>query len=71
MQIVLWWYLTIFGLGFMLGIVLGKILKRDALGNGMKLGIGNSLLLSAIWPVTLAVLLGGVVYDGIQIWKKL
>lgn len=48
----------------------GKILKKD-LGNGVKLGFLNALLLSLFWPLTLILALCGVLYDVIRVWKKL
>lgn len=56
---------------FLLAVIIGKILNKDVLGNGVKLGILNALLLSLFWPLTLILALCGVLYDVIRVWKKL
>ena len=65
------WYSAIALALFMLGIFLDKILKKDILHGGVRLGFFNSLFLSSVWPVTLIVIFVGWSYDMVQEWKKL
>ena len=64
-------YLAIAGFFALCGIVVGKILKKDVLHGGVQLGILNSVLLPAVWPVTIICILGGLIYDMVQAWKRL
>lgn len=41
--------------------------KKDVLGNGMKLGLGNSLIISLLWPMTLVAILCGIC---LAIWDE-
>ena len=56
---------------FLLLLFFGKILKKDVLGNGVNCGILNSFLLSALWPISAIVALGGMCYEVVQTWKKI
>ena len=56
---------------FMLLVVFGKVLKKISLGNGMALGLLNSLLLSALWPITMLCSIVGLVCECIKTWKRL
>lgn len=64
-------YVTVWAVLFFMGILFGAILKKDVLGNGVKCGIVNSFLLSAVWPLTILCGLAGWMYDLWQGWKKL
>lgn len=56
---------------FLFCIIFGKILKKISLGNGVELGIFNSLVLSVFWPITFVVIISGFLYEVVQWWKKL
>ncbi|MBO6031869.1 MAG: hypothetical protein J6Q22_10550 [Prevotella sp.] len=56
---------------FLIGIFIGKILKKDILHGGVILGFFNSLFLSVLWPITILVIFIGWGYDAVQGWKKL
>jgi len=56
---------------FLVGITFGKILKKDVLHGGIKLGIINSALLSSLWPITIICMLCGWGYEIVQEWKRL
>ena len=64
-------YSAISSLFFIFFISLGRIAKNRGLGNGVKCGIFNSFLLSALWPITALFGLLGWAYDIWQGWKKL
>ena len=52
-------------------ILFGKVFQKLSLGNGVALGILNSFILSALWPITLICSIVGLVYEGIKLWKRL
>ena len=56
---------------FIVGIIIGKILKKDVLHGGVELGIINSFLLSVVWPITLLCMISGWGYEAVKTWKKL
>ena len=64
-------YLTVAGLFFLVGITIGKILKKDILHGRVMLGFFNSALLSIVWPIMVVLILIGWAYDVVQAWKKL
>lgn len=64
-------YLTVAGLFFLVGITIGKILKKDILHGSVMLGFFNSALLSTVWPIMVVLILIGWAYDVVQAWKKL
>ena len=49
----------------------GKILKKDILGNGVKCGMLNSLLLSSLWPLCAIACIVGMCYELACVWKKI
>ena len=64
-------YSSIAAVLFLTGIIFGMILKKDDLGNGVRLGVGNSFLLSIAWPITLGFVLVGGIFAVAKVWKKL
>lgn len=56
---------------FIIAFLLGRMTKKDILGNGVRLGIGNAFLLSVAWPITTATILIGWSYEIVKTWKKL
>lgn len=64
-------YLAIVGVLALCGIVVGKILKKDVLHGGVQLGILNSILLSAVWPITIICIICGLIHDRVDAWKRL
>ena len=64
-------YLVVAAILFLSGIFSGKVLKKDVLHGGVRLGILNSALLSIVWPLTCVCMVCGWVYDMVQAWKKL
>lgn len=71
LRAILFWYIGI-ALGlFLVGVVVGKLLRQDVLGGGVRLGIFNSLLLAVIWPITGILALVGLGYEIVRVWKKI
>ena len=64
-------YLAVVVILFLSGIVLGRVLKKDILHGGVRLGVLNSALLSIVWPLTFVCMVCGWAYDIGQAWKKL
>ena len=64
-------YSAVFSLVFIILITIGRIANRKVLGNGVKCGIINSFLLSAVWPITFLCGFIGWAYDIWQGWKRL
>ena len=64
-------YCAIASAFFLIGIILGKVLKKDVLHGGVELGIFNSFYLSSVWPITILSIFAGWGYDMVQEWKKL
>ena len=64
-------YLTVGGLFFLVGLTIGKILKKDILHGRVMLGFFNSALLALVWPIMVVLILIGWAYDVVQAWKKL
>ena len=64
-------YLTVAGIFFLVGITIGKILKKDILHGRVMLGFFNSALLALVWPIMVVLILIGWAYDVVQAWKKL
>lgn len=64
-------YLTVAGLFFLVGITIGKILKKDILHGMVMLGFFNSALLSIVWPIMVVLILIGWAYEVVQAWKRL
>lgn len=64
-------YGAVSGALFIVGVVIGKIFKRDVLHGGVVLGFVNSFLLSLAWPVTVGCIVSGWVFDLYQEWKRL
>lgn len=64
-------YVSVWVLLFLLGVFFGLGLKKDLLGNGVKCGIVNSFLLSAVWPITILCGCIGWCYEVWQGWKRL
>lgn len=56
---------------FVLLVIFGKVLKKISLGNGMTMGLLNSLLLSALWPITMMCSIVGLVCECIKTLKRL
>lgn len=56
---------------FIFLVLFGKVFKTISLGKGVPMGILNSFLLSALWPITLLCSIGGLVCECIETWKKL
>lgn len=67
----IWGYVAVAGAIFTCLISFGMILKKDILGNGVKCGILNSFLISALWPIGAMVSFGGMCYEVVKTWKKL
>ena len=64
-------YCSVWAFFFLLGIIFGKILSKDVLGNGVKCGFLNSFYLSAVWPITILFAFAGWCYELWQEWKRL
>ena len=67
----LYGYLSVAIPMFVISTIVGFICKKDILGNGVKFSFLNSLLLSALWPVTAIVSFCGMCYEVVKTWKKL
>lgn len=64
-------YLFVSFVFFLLGLVIGKVLKKDILHGKVMLGVMNSALLASVWPLAIVLCVVGWLYDAIQAWKKL
>lgn len=64
-------YCSIWAFLFLMGLLFGKLLKKDIIGAGVKCGICNSFFLSAVWPITMLCVFLGWCYDVWQAWKRL
>ena len=71
MRIALISYISVSCVFFLLGLVIGKILKKDILHGKVMLGVMNSALLASVWPLAMVLCVVGWFYDAIQAWKKL
>lgn len=71
MQAILICYLAISVVLFFIGIMIGKVFKKDILHGKVMLGVINSTLLSVVWPMVIVLCILGWLYDAIQVWKKL
>ena len=71
MRIALISYLAVSCVFFLLGLVIGKVLKKDILHGKVMLGVMNSALLASVWPLAIVLCVVGWFYDAIQAWKKL
>ena len=71
MRIALISYLAVSCVFFLLGLVIGKVLKKDILHGKVMLGVMNSALLASVWPLAIVLCVVGWLYDAIQAWKKL
>lgn len=66
------WYCLNAAILFCLFYVAGRIhLRKEGLGNGVKLGLLNSFILSAFWPLSVICVVCGWMYDLWQAWKKI
>lgn len=64
-------YLAVAGLFFLVGITIGKILRKDMLHGRVMLGFSNSGLLAIVWPIMVVLILIGWAYEVVQAWKRL
>ena len=64
-------YLFVAALLFAIGILIGKVLKKDVLHGGVMLGFFNSAVLALAWPLTLSVFVLGVLHDTFKEYKRL
>ena len=64
-------YLGIAVFLFVLCLILGYVTKRDFIGNGVRLGFLNSILLAIFWPIILLSIVGGWIFDKIMFYKNL
>lgn len=71
MRIALISYLAVSCVFFLLGLVIGKVLKKDILHGKVMLGVMNSALLASVWPLAIVLCVVGWLYDAIQAWNKL
>lgn len=68
----LFWYCLNAAILFCVLYVAGRIhLRKEGLGNGVKLGFLNTFLLSAFWPITTFCIGCGVLYALFNGWKRL
>lgn len=68
---ILIWYASISAWFFALFLFFGYVLKKDLLHGGVKLGMGNSIMLAVFWPLTVICVVCGWMYDMWQAWKKI
>lgn len=64
-------YLAVAGLLFIIGLVIGKVYKKDILHGKVMLGVLNSALIASVWPLAIFLCTVGWLYDAVQAWKKL
>lgn len=64
-------YLAVAWLFFLVGITIGKILRKDILHGRVMLGFSNSGLLAIVWPIMVVLILIGWAYEVVQAWKRL
>ena len=69
-ELIMYGYAFVCIVVWVVALILGAKGKKT-LGNGMKLGSSNSLIIAALWPMSLICVVIGFVYDRIKFYSSL